>query len=95
MVRTHLAAQFLSVFGAGLALAEPARLTPIELPIEASALTPHVVADSAKQRFLLSWQERLPQGCARPRLASLIRIKRGVTVLSRRVERRVYPAVST
>ena len=71
MVRTHLAAQFLSVFGAGLALAEPARLTPIELPIEASALTPHVVADSAKQRFLLSWQERLPQGCARLQVATL------------------------
>lgn len=71
MVRTHLAAQFLSVFGAGLALAEPARLIPVELPIEASALTPHVVADGAKQRFLLSWQERLPEGCARLRVATL------------------------
>lgn len=71
MVRTHLAAQFLSVFGAGLALAEPARLVPIELPIEAAALTPHVVADGAKQRFLLSWQERLPEGCARLRVATL------------------------
>lgn len=71
MVRTHLAAQFLSVFGAGLALAEPAQLTPIELPIEAPALTPHVVADAAKQRFLLSWQERLPEGCARLQVATL------------------------
>jgi hypothetical protein len=59
------------VFGAGLALAEPARLVPIELPIEAAALTPHVVADGAKQRFLLSWQERLPEGCARLRVATL------------------------
>lgn len=71
MVRTHLAAQFLSLFGAGLALAEPAKLAPIELPVEASALTPHVVADSAKQRFLLSWQERLPEGCARLQVATL------------------------
>lgn len=71
MVRTHLAAQFLSVFGAGLALAEPVQLTPIELPIEAPALTPHVVADAAKQRFLLSWQERLPEGCARLQVATL------------------------
>ncbi len=71
MVRTHLAAQFLSVLSAGLALAEPGQLTPIELPIEASALTPHVVADASKQRFLLSWQERLPEGCARLQVATL------------------------
>ncbi|WP_091246012.1 sialidase family protein [Aquimonas voraii] len=66
-----MAAQLLSLFGAGIALAEPARLIPIELPIEASALTPHVVADAAKQRFLLSWQERLPEGCARLQVATL------------------------
>ena len=71
MVRTHLAAQLLSLFGAGLALAGTAQLTPIELPIEAAALTPHVVADATKQRFLLSWQERLPEGCARLQIATL------------------------
>ncbi|WP_395788342.1 sialidase family protein [Aquimonas sp.] len=71
MVRTHLAAQFLSLLGAGLALAGPAQLVSIELPIETNALTPHVVADAANQRFLLSWQERLPEGCARLQVATL------------------------
>jgi hypothetical protein len=55
----------------GLALAQPATLTPIELPIDANALTPHVVADPARGRFLLSWQERLPEGCARLQVATL------------------------
>ena len=71
MVRTHLAAPLLSLLGAGLAHAEDAQLVPVDLPIEASALTPHVVADRAKQRFLLSWQERLPEGCARLQVATL------------------------
>jgi hypothetical protein len=71
VLRDHLAAQFLNVLGAGLALAAPVTPAPLELPIEASALSPHVVADPARQRFLLSWQERLPEGCARLQVATL------------------------
>ncbi len=44
---------------------------PLDLKIEGTALTPFVVADPARDRFLLSWQERLPEGCARLRVATL------------------------
>lgn len=71
VVRIHLAAQFLSVIVSGLAVAQPGTLLPLGLPIEAHALTPHVVADRAQGRFLLSWQERLPEGCARLQMATL------------------------
>lgn len=71
MVRIHLAAQLLSVIGAGLAFAQAGTLMPLDLPIEAPALTPHVIADRAQGRFLLSWQERLPDGCARLQVATL------------------------
>lgn len=71
MVRTHLAAPLVGLLAASLAFAQPAMLTPLELPVATSALTPHVVADAANQRFLLSWQERLLEGCARLQVATL------------------------
>lgn len=71
MVRTHLAAPLLSLVSAGAVCAESATLTSLDLSIEGNALTPHVVADAAKRRFLLSWQERLPEGCARLQVATL------------------------
>lgn len=71
MARMRVAASLLALLGAAPAQAEPATLRAIELGLDAQALTPHVVADSAKQRFLLSWQERLPEGCARLQVATL------------------------
>ncbi len=71
MTPVRLAALLPGLLAAGLAQAAPATLTAIGLDLDAPALTPHVVADSAKQRFLLSWQERLPEGCARLRVATL------------------------
>lgn len=47
------------------------RLEPVPWPTEHAALTPALTADPRSSRFLLSWQERLPEGCARLRLAAV------------------------
>lgn len=73
MVRTHLAAQLLSLLGSGVSLAQSGQLEPLPLDIDANALTPYVVTDPVRDRFLLSWQERLPDGCARLQVATLSR----------------------
>jgi len=61
----------LIVLAAASAFAQPTVVTPIELPISANALTPYVVADVVKGRFVVSWQERLADGCARLQVATL------------------------
>ncbi|MCG6118270.1 MAG: glycoside hydrolase [Aquimonas sp.] len=81
MVRTQLAAPFLALSAAiGLstqAASAPAasdpipRLQVLHWPTEQAALTPSLTADHRAGRFLLSWQERLPAGCARLMLATI------------------------
>lgn len=53
--------------------ASPYDVESLPLSIHANALTPYVVADPVRDRFLLSWQERLPDGCARLQVATLSR----------------------
>jgi hypothetical protein len=57
---------------AGFARSAPSlEVEPVTLPIKTNALTPYVVADPVRDRFLLSWLERLPDGCARLQVATM------------------------
>jgi hypothetical protein len=72
MVRTHLAAGVLSLLT--LAAGWPAaslEVQPLALEALGPAAQPSVVADPARGRFVLSWQARLPDGCAALRAAEL------------------------
>lgn len=71
MVRARLAAAFLLI-----ALLAPLRagalsVEPLALDLPRPAAQPNVVADPARGRFVLSWQAREPDGCARLEVATL------------------------
>lgn len=70
MVRVGLAAAFLST-AASVSVA----VTVVEvgtLPLHAPAAQPHVVADPARRRFVLSWQQRSADGCTTLSTATVI-----------------------
>lgn len=73
MVRVHLAAALLLI-ASGVTAADTALVVaPLELDLPKPAAQPNVVADEARDRFVLSWQRRDEDGCTVLEVATLSR----------------------
>lgn len=72
MVRVELAALLLSLAAADAAAA-PLSFTPLDLAGLGPAAQPNLAFDATRDRFVLSWQARLDDGCAALRVATVDR----------------------
>jgi hypothetical protein len=73
MVRSGLATTLFLILASATVAAAELAVTPLALDVPGPAAQPNVVADVARDRFVLSWQARDAQGCTQLRVATLSR----------------------